>query len=94
MNMEWENKPITDEYVTITTPVLLARLLERIRNAPEEIKAFHVLLSRKILYEIMMTEYIWFKYEFLNKKLTEANKIFFSHRNTSKRDELNITEKV
>ena len=50
MNMEWENKPITDEYVTITTPVLLARLLERIRNAPEEIKAFHVLLSRKILY--------------------------------------------
>ena len=49
-NMEWENKPITDEYVTITTPVLLARLLERIRNAPEEIKAFHVLLSRKILY--------------------------------------------
>lgn len=50
MNMEWENKLITDEYVTITTPVLLARLLERIRNAPEEIKAFHVLLSRKILY--------------------------------------------
>ena len=50
MNMEWENKPITDEYVTITTPVLLARLLERIRNALEEIKAFHVLLSRKILY--------------------------------------------
>ena len=49
-NMEWENKPITDEYVTITTPVLLARLLERIRNAPEEIKAVHVLLSRKILY--------------------------------------------
>lgn len=43
-------QPITDEYVTITTPVLLARLLERIRNAPEEIKAFHVLLSRKILY--------------------------------------------
>lgn len=42
----------------------------------------------------MMTEYIWFKYEFLNKKLTEENKIFFSHRNTSKRDELNITEKV
>lgn len=42
----------------------------------------------------MMTEYIWFKYEFLNKKLSEANKIFFSRRNTSKRDELNITEKV
>ena len=50
MNMEWENKPITDEYVTITTPVLLARLLERIRSAPEEIKAFYVLLSRTILY--------------------------------------------
>ena len=50
MNMEWENKPITDEYVTITTPVLLARLLERIRSAPEEIKAFYVLLSRTIWY--------------------------------------------
>ena len=33
-NMEWENKTITDEHVTITTPVLLARLLGAHQKRP------------------------------------------------------------
>ena len=45
MNMEWKNKPITDDNVSNILRVLFARFMGMYKKPPGEIKLFHVLIS-------------------------------------------------